>query len=270
MGLSIMPFKHNANRRHHIPKMRLRVTKWRQYEAGLRRRGSLTRCRRAAKAAAVGRRLRSSRVGATLAPGGLLGRAIRKTSIPSDRGRPSDGCCKSGRPEYGPLCSCFVRGGCRMAYLDLTPMLQAMRARPSEFEMHGPFLRHIRSQHLLDFDRRGNARVHARCDCAMLQVSREQSEEMMAAFSAWKIIYWQPHLAQIEAEKRAARINREFASHFRPPGAWRRFLALFRRNDNPLSLIIEDRPIETSRREAQGLKSSEKMSGTGHLELLRR
>jgi len=91
----------------------------------------------------------------------------------------------------------------------------------------------------------------------------------MAAFSAWKIIYWQPHLAQIEAEKRAARINREFAAHFRPPGAWRRFLALFRRNDNPLSLIIEDRPIETSPKEAQGLKSSEKLSGTEPLELLR-
>jgi hypothetical protein len=45
MGLSIMPFKHNADRRHHIPKMRLTVTNWRQYEAGLRRRGSLTRSR---------------------------------------------------------------------------------------------------------------------------------------------------------------------------------------------------------------------------------
>ncbi len=44
MGLSIMPFKHNADRRHHIPKMRLRVTNWRQYDVGLRRRGSLTRC----------------------------------------------------------------------------------------------------------------------------------------------------------------------------------------------------------------------------------
>src|SRR5258708_8871014 len=87
MGLSIMPFKHNADRRHHIPKMRLRVTNWRLYQAGLRRRGSLTRCRQAAKAV-IGRRLRSSRVGATLAPGGLPGRAIRKTSIPSDRGRP--------------------------------------------------------------------------------------------------------------------------------------------------------------------------------------
>ena len=57
-----------------------------------------------------------------------------------------------------------------MAYLDLTPMLQAMRARPSEFEMSGPFLRHIRSQHLLEVDRRGNVHVHARCDCARLEV----------------------------------------------------------------------------------------------------
>ena len=37
-----MPFKHNAARRHHIPKMTFRVTNWSSYEAGLRRRGSLT------------------------------------------------------------------------------------------------------------------------------------------------------------------------------------------------------------------------------------
>ena len=156
-----------------------------------------------------------------------------------------------------------------MVYLDLTPMLQAMRARPSEFEMYGPFLQHIRSQHLLEVDRRGNVHVHARCDCARLEVSREQGEEIMAALSAWKIVYWEPHLAQIEAEKRAAKINHEFASHFRPPGAWRRFRALFRRNDSPLSLIIADRPIENCATEVQG-RSSDKMSGTEQLELLRR
>ena len=39
---SAMPFKHNADRRHHIGKMKFRVTNWRDYEAGLRRRGSLT------------------------------------------------------------------------------------------------------------------------------------------------------------------------------------------------------------------------------------
>jgi hypothetical protein len=156
-----------------------------------------------------------------------------------------------------------------MAYLDLTPMLQAMRARPNEFEMYGSYLRHIRSQHLLDFDSRGNARVHARCDCAMLQVSREHGEEMKAVLSAWKIVYWEPHLAQIEAERRAAKINREFASHFQPPRAWRRFLARFHRNDNSSSLIIEDRLIGTFPKEAQGSKSSQEVSGTETRELLR-
>lgn len=37
-----MPNKHNAIRRHHIPKMKYRVRNWAEYDAGLRRRGSLT------------------------------------------------------------------------------------------------------------------------------------------------------------------------------------------------------------------------------------
>ena len=37
-----MPFKHNADRRHYIPKARYRVRNWRDYEAGLKRRGDLT------------------------------------------------------------------------------------------------------------------------------------------------------------------------------------------------------------------------------------
>ena len=37
-----MPFKHNAARRHHIPRARYRITNWPAYEAGLRRRGDLT------------------------------------------------------------------------------------------------------------------------------------------------------------------------------------------------------------------------------------
>ncbi|NRO99267.1 IS5/IS1182 family transposase, partial [Paraburkholderia sp. NMBU_R16] len=37
-----MPHKHNAARRHDIPKMAHRVTNWPEYEAGLRSRGSLT------------------------------------------------------------------------------------------------------------------------------------------------------------------------------------------------------------------------------------
>jgi hypothetical protein len=37
-----MPNKHNDARRHYIPKMKFKVTNWSSYEAGLRRRGSLT------------------------------------------------------------------------------------------------------------------------------------------------------------------------------------------------------------------------------------
>jgi len=37
-----MPDKHNANRRHPIPKMSFKVQNWPEYEAGLRRRGSMT------------------------------------------------------------------------------------------------------------------------------------------------------------------------------------------------------------------------------------
>ena len=37
-----MPFKHNASRRHRIPRARYRVTNWPAYEARLKRRGDLT------------------------------------------------------------------------------------------------------------------------------------------------------------------------------------------------------------------------------------
>lgn len=37
-----MPFKHNAAGRHRVGKVKFKVTNWREYEAGLRRRGGLT------------------------------------------------------------------------------------------------------------------------------------------------------------------------------------------------------------------------------------
>ena len=37
-----MPFKLNHDRRHHIPKQKHKVTNWREYDASLRQRGSLT------------------------------------------------------------------------------------------------------------------------------------------------------------------------------------------------------------------------------------
>jgi hypothetical protein len=40
--MSLVPFKLNQNRRHHIPRQRHKVTNWPAYGAGLRQRGSLT------------------------------------------------------------------------------------------------------------------------------------------------------------------------------------------------------------------------------------
>ena len=42
LAYPLMPHKHNADRRHHSPKMAFKVEDWPEYEAGLRRRGSLT------------------------------------------------------------------------------------------------------------------------------------------------------------------------------------------------------------------------------------
>src|SRR5260370_24788539 len=40
--MSAVPFKANADRRHHIPKQQDRVTNWSEYDAALRQRGRLT------------------------------------------------------------------------------------------------------------------------------------------------------------------------------------------------------------------------------------
>src|SRR3712207_2149836 len=40
--MPVVPFKANADRRHHIPKQRYKVTNWAAYDAALRQRGSLT------------------------------------------------------------------------------------------------------------------------------------------------------------------------------------------------------------------------------------
>jgi hypothetical protein len=98
-----------------------------------------------------------------------------------------------------------------MVYLDLGPAITAIRARPEEFEFSGDTLYHPRSQHSFYFLDDGDVRVHANCDCSTLRTSTEQSKSFQAAFKEWHAIYWRPF-----------EINREFASHFQPPGFWRR------------------------------------------------
>lgn len=101
-------------------------------------------------------------------------------------------------------------------YLDARPMIRALYEEPEEFEIRRNCLRHRPSKHWLIFDDDGNARILARCDCMVLPVSREQSEDLHEAAVTWETSYWQPLLARAATERRVAEINREFNRHFQP------------------------------------------------------
>jgi hypothetical protein len=100
-----------------------------------------------------------------------------------------------------------------MAYLDVSPMITALRTSPEHFEFTHGSLHHIPSRHRFQFNREGRVRIDALCDCSFLEVSSDQEAALSEAFDDWRVNYW-----------RAAEINREFASHFDPPTGLRRFL----------------------------------------------
>ena len=104
-----------------------------------------------------------------------------------------------------------------MAYLDISPMLTALREAPSEFDIRRGQLRHIPSRHTFGFTLEGRAVVtRTSCDCAALRVSEHQSTALKAALHDWTVTYWEPLLVRKAEERRVARINRTFARHFRP------------------------------------------------------
>jgi hypothetical protein len=98
-----------------------------------------------------------------------------------------------------------------MSFLDVAPMITALRTRPADFEMDQGSLHHFPSHHRFQFNQDGNVTLNARCDCALLRVKREQSQELWSAFQIWQAAYWRP-----------TEINKEFACHFRSPNMWQR------------------------------------------------
>ncbi len=95
-----------------------------------------------------------------------------------------------------------------MPYLDVSPMMAALRTTPQEFELASGWLHHIRSRHSFRFSPSDQVEIHAGCDCALLAVRPEQERQLAACFREWQSSYWTP-----------LQINREFASHFaRRPG----------------------------------------------------
>src|SRR5215469_13442686 len=107
------------------------------------------------------------------------------------------------------------------SYLDASPMIRALSESPGDFEVRGGLVRHRPSRHMLRFDVCGKAKLVARCNCAELAISQEQSDELRAAVAVWRDTYWVPLMAREAADRRVAEINREFAAHFRPRSKWR-------------------------------------------------
>ena len=68
-------------------------------------------------------------------------------------------------------------------------MIRALNEDPEAFEARGNRLHHRPSRHWLSFDAKGNTRIFARCSCAELPVSPEQSAELWTAVSNWKQTY---------------------------------------------------------------------------------
>ena len=97
-----------------------------------------------------------------------------------------------------------------MAYLELSPAIAALRARPEEFELAGETLHHVSSRHRFRFLSDDELEIHADCGCVFLKASQEQTTAFHAAYQEWHTSYWQP-----------LETNRRFASHFEPV-LWRR------------------------------------------------
>jgi hypothetical protein len=116
-----------------------------------------------------------------------------------------------------------LASGHSVRYLDVAPMIAALRFQPSDFEYARGWLNHVPSRHRFQFDRKGRVTIDALCGCASLSIRPEQADELHSMFTTWRQSYWQP-----------LETNREFASHFAEPNAlvrlfrdirmaWRRF-----------------------------------------------
>ena len=100
-----------------------------------------------------------------------------------------------------------------MNYLDVSPMITALRESPNQFEFTYRSLHHIPSQHRFYFDPKGAVRIDAHCECSSLAVDNRQERALHEAFNDWRVNYWS-----------VLQVNREFARHFGPPTGIRALL----------------------------------------------
>ena len=128
-----------------------------------------------------------------------------------------------------------LASGHSVRYLDVAPMIAALRFQPSDFEYAHGWLNHVPSRHRFQFDRKGRVTIDALCGCAAMSVRPEQADELHSMFKTWRQHYWTP-MEQ----------NREFASHFNEPNGWVRLFRdirmawrRFRREAEPVTIPAE-------------------------------
>ena len=126
--------------------------------------------------------------------------------------------------------------GRTVRHLDVSPLIEALRFQPEDFDISYGWLNHAPSRHRFRFDPLGQVTVDANCGCASMNVKPEQSSELFASYRTWRREYWLP----IET-------NREFASHFKKPNAWVRLardirmaFRRFLRRDKATGLLVDD------------------------------
>jgi hypothetical protein len=100
-----------------------------------------------------------------------------------------------------------------MTYLDVNPMITALRTSPDNFEFTSGSLHHIPSRHRFQFTPGGSVLIDAQCDCSHLAVEKNQEMALHEAFNTWRTNYWA-----------ILQINKEFAGHFAEPTGFRRLL----------------------------------------------
>ena len=79
-----------------------------------------------------------------------------------------------------------LASGQSLGFLDVAPMISALRFQPADFEFAHGSLHHVPSCHRFQFDRTGRVTIDAMCGCAALSISPEQADELYTGFKTWR------------------------------------------------------------------------------------
>ena len=79
-----------------------------------------------------------------------------------------------------------LASGHSLRYLDVAPMITALRSQPSDFEYAHGWLHHVPSRHRFQFERSGRVTIDALCGCAALSIRPEQADELHGTFKTWR------------------------------------------------------------------------------------